>query len=99
MKTTEISTITLKNASNQAILDLVKAEVTRRPHLRDGLVGFTEGANEINFQVKDEGVMQHLANALSLDKPIEQVMRLIGKAYGRTGAVGTIAVTVWYIEY
>lgn len=102
-KQTEISTITLKNASvdtSAAVIDLVLAEINRRPHLKNGLVDLrVQGRNALHIQVKDEGVMLHVANALSLPTAIEQVMRLIGKAYGRTGKVGTVDVTVWYIEH
>jgi hypothetical protein len=102
-KTAEISTIVLKNAdpdaTNKVLANLVRAEIKRRPHLRDGLDEIKQTDDALNIKVIDEGVMQHLANALSLDVPVEQIIRLIGKAYGRTGKVGTLTVTVWYIEF
>jgi len=101
--TADISTVVLKNAdpkiTAKALSALVRSEVERRPHLREGVQEIIENKEGLHFRVSDDGVMQHLANTLTLDKPVEQVIRLIGKAYGRTGKVGILPVTVWYIEH
>jgi len=108
--TSTLADAVLKNIENDnvnsgvAVAALIMAEANRREHLNGGVQSVEVNRERgIGVLVDDEGQMEHLSHALSLDTDTKRVKNYNaggtpGTGWGRTGAFAGFHVTVWYIE-
>lgn len=82
-----------------AVVGLALAHAATREHLAGGIESFHfERTGGVVLRVADAGVRQHLANALGLDKSVDESRTKEGTVYIRTGFHLGVPVQVWNLE-
>jgi hypothetical protein len=100
------SHLTLVNAdpanvgTGAAVMSLIVAEATRRPHLAEAIESIQYDVNRgVGVLVNDAGARQHLANALGFEgRTFDFRLHGVGTGISRGGVMAGVQVTVWNIE-
>ncbi len=87
-------------ATGTAVMSLIVAEASRRPHLAEAITSIQYDTERgVGVLVTDAGTRQHLANALGFHSQTEDYrLPRIGTGIARRGQMAGVLVTIWNIE-
>lgn len=87
-------------ATGTAVMSLIVAEASRRPHLAEAITSIQYDTERgVGVLMVDAGTRQHLANALGFAKDVfEGRHRPEGQPLMRTGMMAGVEVNIWNVE-
>jgi hypothetical protein len=87
-------------ATGTAVMSLIVAEATRRPHLAEAILSIQYDIERgVGVLVIDAGARQHLANVLGFaSHTTDYRLRNVGTGIARDGEMAGVQVIVWNIE-